>query len=298
MVVDERMAVLSFTGSAAVGWRLKSLAGRKQVLLELGGNAPCVLDEGTDLGAALDGLLAATWANAGQVCVRAQRFLVHASLADEFTERFVAATRALPCGNPLDEATVVGPLIEARHVARVQEWIAEAVAAGARLLCGGEVLPRPAQAPGEPPSGDATPHPAGQVPHASQVHASQARHASQVLSPAVLTGVPPDCRVCRDEVFGPVAVIERFTDWEDALQRCNDTRYGLQVGVYTRDLSRALSAFHTLRYGGVIVNDAPAFRADVMPYGGTKDSGFGREGLASAIEEYTEPRLLVLRAAP
>ncbi|HTE06497.1 MAG TPA: aldehyde dehydrogenase family protein [Planctomycetota bacterium] len=261
MVVDERMAVLSFTGSADVGWRLKALAGRKAVLLELGGNAPCVLDEGTDLAAAMPALLASAWANAGQVCVRAQRFLVHASLADEFTERFVAATRAVRCGDPLDEETVVGPLIEARHVQRVLAWVAEAVAGGARLLCGGEA-------------------------------------DGQVMQPTVLSGVPREARVCREEVFGPVCVIERFERWEDALAAANDTRYGLQVGVYTNDLSRALAAFRTLRYGGVMLNDAPSFRVDNMPYGGSRDSGFGREGLRSAIEEYTEPRLLVLRGAP
>jgi acyl-CoA reductase-like NAD-dependent aldehyde dehydrogenase len=261
MVTDERMAVLSFTGSADVGWRLKALAGRKQVLLELGGNAPCLIDAGTDLGAALPALLNAAWANAGQVCVRAQRLLVHASLAEEFTSRFVAATRAVRCGDPLDEDTVVGPLIEARHVERVLAWIAEAIAGGAKLLCGGEAV-------------------------------------GSVVSPTVLADVPCDARACREEIFGPVTLIERFTRWEDALAAANDTRYGLQAGVYTNDLSRALLAFRTLRYGGVMLNDAPNFRVDNMPYGGTKDSGFGREGLAAAIAEYTEPRLLVLRGPP
>ncbi len=260
MVVDERMAVLSFTGSADVGWQLKALAGRKQVLLELGGNAPCLLDEGTDLTAALPTLLSAAWANAGQVCVRAQRLLVHESIADEFTARFVEATRAVACGDPLDEDTVVGPLIEARHVERVLAWTREAVAGGARLLCGGEAI-------------------------------------GSVVQPTVLTGVPSGARLCREEVFGPVTLIERFTSWPEALASANDTRYGLQAGVYTNDLGRALAAFRTLRYGGVMLNDAPNFRVDNMPYGGTKDSGFGREGLAAAIEEYTEPRLLVLRAA-
>jgi len=261
MVVDERMAVLSFTGSADVGWQLKALAGRKQVLLELGGNAPCLLDEGTDVAAALPTLLNAAWANAGQVCVRAQRLLVHASLADDFTAQFCAATRAVRCGDPLDEDTVVGPLIEARHVERVLSWTREAVAGGARLLCGGQAV-------------------------------------GNVVQPTVLVDVPRDARVCREEVFGPVTIIERFTHWPDALASANDTRYGLQAGVYTNDLGRALEAFRTLRYGGVMLNDAPNFRVDNMPYGGTKDSGFGREGLAAAIEEYTEPRLLVLRAPP
>ena len=258
MVEDDRMKVLSFTGSDVVGWKLKRLAGRKQVLLELGGNAPCVLDEGTDLEACLPAIVNGAWAHAGQVCIKIQRVLVHRSLYDEFMQRFVAATRALACGDPMDEATVVGPLIEAQHVERVQSWIAEALAAGAKLHCGGQAV-------------------------------------GQVLQPTILTGVAPSLRVCKDEVFGPVTVVESFDHFDEALAACNASRFGLQAGIFTRDLGRALRAFHELDYGGVLINDVPTFRVDNFPYGGTKDSGFGREGVRFAMDEMSEPKVLILR---
>jgi len=259
MVTDSRMKVLSFTGSDAVGWRLKALAGPKQVLLELGGNAPCVIDEGADLDRALPAILQGAWAHAGQVCIKVQRVYCHASMHDAFLERFVAETRELACGDPTDENTVVGPLIEAQQVTRVLDWIGEAVEAGATLHCGGEAEGR-------------------------------------VVRPAILTGVPETARVCRDEVFGPVTVVERFDDFDAVLGACNRTRYGLQVGLFTPDIARALRAFRALDYGGVIVNDVPTFRTDNTPYGGTKDSGIGREGVGFAMEAYCEPKLLVLRA--
>ena len=258
MVEDDRMKVLSFTGSDVVGWKLKRLAGRKQVLLELGGNAPCVVDEGTDLEACLPAIVTGAWANAGQVCIKIQRVLVHRSLYDEFLERFVAATRALACGDPMDEATVVGPLIEALHVERVKSWIAEALAAGARLHCGGEA-------------------------------------EGQVLQPTILTGADPSLRVCKDEVFGPVTIVEAFDHFDEALAACNASRFGLQAGVFTRDLGRALRAFRELDYGGVLINDIPTFRVDNFPYGGAKDSGFGREGVRFAMDEMSEPKVLILR---
>lgn len=258
MVEDERIKVLSFTGSDAVGWRLKALAGKKQVLLELGGNAPCVVDEEVDLDRAVPAIAAAAWGNAGQVCIRVQRIYVHARVFAEFLDRFVAATVAVRCGDPLDEETVVGPLIERRHVERVLAWIREAVEGGARLHCGGEAR-------------------------------------GQIVTPAVLTDVRPEMRVSREEVFGPVAVVEPFRDFEEALAACNATRFGLQAGVFTPDLGRALRAFRRLEYGGVVINDVPAFRVDNFPYGGTKDSGIGREGVRYAMEEMTEPRVLVLR---
>lgn len=261
MVEDERLSVLSFTGSDVVGWKLKALAGKKQVLLELGGNAPCVIDEGVDLDQVLDPIVVGAWAHAGQVCIKVQRVYVHASLYDRFLERFVQATRELACGDPMNEATIVGPLIEPQHVERVLAWIREAVAGGARMHCGG-------QADGA------------------------------IVQPTILTDVIPDMRVCKDEVFGPVTVVERFERFDEAIAACNAGRFGLQAGIFTRDVSRAMQAYRELDYGGVLINDVPTFRVDNFPYGGTKDSGFGREGVRFAMDEMSEPKVLVLRGLP
>jgi glyceraldehyde-3-phosphate dehydrogenase (NADP+) len=258
MVEDPRLAVLSFTGSDVVGWRLKALAGKKQVLLELGGNAPCIVDEGTDLEQVIGPLRIGAWAYAGQVCIKAQRVFVHASLYEPFLERFVARTRELACGDPLDEATIVGPLIEQKHVERVLSWVREAVDGGATVHCGGEA-------------------------------------EGQLVRPTILTDVTPDMRVCKDEVFGPVTVVERYERFDDALAACNAGRFGLQAGVFTPDVGRAMRAWRELDYGGVLINDIPTFRVDSFPYGGTKDSGFGREGVRFAMEEMTEPKVLVMR---
>lgn len=257
IVEDERMKVLSFTGSDVVGWKLKSIAGKKQVLLELGGNAPCVVDETADLDLAMERIVAGAWAHAGQVCIKVQRVYVHAASFDRFLEEFVRRTRELPCGDPLDERTVVGPLIEPRHVERVLAWIREAVEGGATLHCGGTA-------------------------------------EGNVVSPAILTGTVPGMRVCRDEIFGPVTVVERFETFDEALAACNASRFGLQAGVFTRELGRALRAYRELDYGGVMINDVPTFRVDNFPYGGTKDSGVGREGVRYAMEEMTEPKVLVM----
>ena len=258
MVEDPRLAVLSFTGSDVVGWKLKALAGKKQVLLELGGNAPCIVDDEVEIDAVLPQLLTGSWAHAGQMCIKVQRILVHESVFDTFLQRFVAATRGLACGDPSDEQTIVGPLIEPKHVERVLAWINEAVDAGAILHCGG-------------------------------------RAEGQVVFPTVLTGATPDMKVCKDEVFGPVTVVESFEQFDDALARCNASRFGLQAGLFTHDLGHALQAFRELEYGGVLVNDVPTFRVDNFPYGGTKDSGFGREGVRFAMEEMTEPKVLLMR---
>jgi acyl-CoA reductase-like NAD-dependent aldehyde dehydrogenase len=256
---DPRIAVLSFTGSDRVGLELRGIAGNKQVLLELGGNAPCIVDETVELEAILPRIVESAWANAGQVCIKAQRLLVERSIYDVFVERFVAATRAVVCGDPLRDETMVGPLIEPRHVERVLGLVSEAKAAGARVLTGGTA-------------------------------------ERYVVSPTILVDVPDDARVCRDEVFGPVTVVEPFDGFEDALARANRTRFGLQAGVFTRDLGRVLIAFERLEYGGVIVNDPPSSRLDHYPYGGVKDSGIGREGVRYAAEELTETRVLVARA--
>ena len=258
MVEDDRMKVLSFTGSDAVGWKLKSLAGKKQVLLELGGNAPCVIDDDADLDAILPSVVAGSWANAGQVCIKVQRVFVHESRYEEFVTRFVAATREVACGDPLEETTVIGPLIEAQHVERVLSWIHEAVEQGATLHCGGEA-------------------------------------DGAVVQATVLTDTNPDMRVCRDEVFGPVTVIEPFADFGQALEACNAGRFGLQAGVFTSDVGKAMRAYRELDYGGVLINDVPTFRVDNFPYGGSKDSGFGREGVGFAMDEMTEPKVLIMR---
>ena len=258
MVADDRMKVLSFTGSDVVGWKLKALAGKKQVLLELGGNAPCVVDEGTDLDSVMGPIVTGSWANAGQVCIKVQRILVHSSLYDEFLARFGEATEAVAVGDPMDEETVVGPLIEPQHVERVLSWVREAVDGGAVLHCGG-------------------------------------RAEGSVVHPTVLTGATNEMRVCRDEVFGPVTVLEPFDRFADAVESCNRSRFGLQAGVFTNDLGRALYAFRELEYGGVMINDVPTFRVDNFPYGGSKDSGLGREGVRFAMDEMTEPRVLVMR---
>ncbi len=258
LATDARLPILSFTGSDSVGFHLESVARRKQVTLELGGNAPCLIDETVDLEAVLPRVVDASFANAGQVCIKAQRLFVVKSRFEAFVERFVALTRALGVGDPMDPRTVVGPMIEARHVARVQEWVAEAVHGGAQLLLGGDA-------------------------------------SGNVLAPTVLTGTKPEQRVSKDEIFGPVTLIEPVDDFDAGLRACNASRFGIQAAVFTRELGRALTAYRELDFPGVLVNDAPSFRVDNVPYGGVRDSGRGREGVRFAIEEYTEPKLLSLK---
>jgi acyl-CoA reductase-like NAD-dependent aldehyde dehydrogenase len=258
LATDPRLPVLSFTGSDSVGWHLESVARRKQVLLELGGNAPCLIDETVDLEALLPRVVDASFANAGQVCIKAQRLFVVRQRFAEFTERFVALTKALGVGDPLDERTVVGPMIESRHVTRVLSWVEEATRGGAQLLTGGTAN-------------------------------------GNLMAPTVLTGTSPEQRVCKDEIFGPVTVIEAVDGFDAGLAACNASRFGIQASVFTRDLGRALMAFRELDFPGVLINDAPNFRVDNIPYGGVRDSGKGREGVRFAMEELTEPKLLSLR---
>ena len=254
---DERVAMVSFTGSAQVGWLLRGRAARKQVTLELGGNAPVIVDETADIDYAVTRTAASAFAYAGQVCISAQRVLVQSSIAEEFTRKFVAKAEALRAGDPLDEETELSNMIDEQAARRAEEWVNEAVNAGARLLCGGH-------------------------------------REGSMLDATVLTDVQPEMRVCSEEVFAPVAALQTFGDFEEALASANDTRYGLQAGVFTRETARALRAFRALEFGGVIVNDSPAFRVDNMPYGGVKLSGAGREGIRYAMEEMTEPRLIVI----
>jgi acyl-CoA reductase-like NAD-dependent aldehyde dehydrogenase len=254
---DERVAMISFTGSAEVGWLLRERAARKTVALELGGNAPVIVDETADVAFAAERTAASAFAYAGQVCISAQRVLLHERIADEFTGLFVERAKSLRAGDPLDETTELSNMIDEAAARRAESWVNEAVGAGARLLCGG-------------------------------------RREGSLLEATVLTDVHSEMRVCSEEVFAPVAALQTFGDFEEALASANDTRFGLQAGVFTRETARALRAFRALDFGGVIVNDSPAFRVDNMPYGGVKLSGAGREGIRYAMEEMTEPRLIVL----
>ncbi|HKV73804.1 MAG TPA: aldehyde dehydrogenase family protein [Gemmatimonadales bacterium] len=258
LAVDPRFKLLTFTGSPTVGWHLKNVAGKKKVVLELGGNAAAVVHEDAgDLDWVAVRLATGAFAYAGQVCIKVQRLLVHQPIHQAFTEKFVAATRALPVGNPLDPATVVGPVIDKAAGDRIESWTEEAIASGAKALLRGT------------------------------------RNGS-VLSPTVLTDVPATAKVSCREVFGPVAVIQPYRDWSEAMAIVNNSEFGLQAGVFTHNVNRIWEAFRTLEVGGVIANDFPTLRVDNFPYGGVKNSGFGREGVRYAMEDMTEQRMLVL----
>ncbi len=257
LVRDARIGMLSFTGSAKVGWHLKSVAGKKKVLLELGGNAGAIVDETADIDDAVRRTVIGSFGSAGQVCIKVQRIYVHERVFPQFLKRFVDAAKSLATGDPRKEETVVGPLIDDSAAERVERWIRDAVAAGAQLQCGG-------------------------------------RRAGRVVEPTVLTDVALACDVYTEEVFGPVTTIHPFRSFDDAIAGINDTRYGLQAGVFTNDYRHVMDAFDRLDVGAVVMNDTPTYRVDPMPYGGIKDSGFGREGLRFAIEAMTEPKLLVM----
>jgi acyl-CoA reductase-like NAD-dependent aldehyde dehydrogenase len=257
LITDERIKLLSFTGSTAAGWELKKKAGKKRVVLELGGNAGCIVHGDADLKHAADRCATGGFGYAGQTCISVQRIFVERKAMAEFTGHLVAAARALKTGDPLDASTDIGPMIREADAVRAVEWIEEAVAGGARLLCGGQ------------------------------------RHGSFV-QPTVLTGSKPGMRVNCLEVFAPVVTVEPYEDFNDALRRVNDSPWGLQAGLFARDARLIFRAFEELQVGGVIAGDIPTWRMDQMPYGGVKDSGLGREGLRYAIEEMTERKLLVM----
>lgn len=259
LITDERLKLLSFTGSPPVGWDMKNRAGKKAVILELGGNAACVIDEGTDVKDAVERLIFGAYYQSGQSCISVQRIFVHRSLYEAVREQLTAAVKALVCGDPRDEKTFIGPLIAEKEAERVERWIAAAVEAGGTLLCGG------------------------------------ARKGA-MLTPALLENVPKDCDLVAKEAFGPVAVMSAFEDFEAVLAQVNDSAYGLQAGLFTRDLHKAKRAWDVLQVGGVVIGDVPSFRVDNMPYGGVKDSGAGREGVRWAIEHLTEPRVMVVRS--
>jgi acyl-CoA reductase-like NAD-dependent aldehyde dehydrogenase len=260
LVEDRRFKKLSFTGSG-IGWNLKGLDPRKHVTLELGGNAGVIVHSDADLDHAATRVAVGGFYQAGQSCISVQRVFVQSEILDPFLERLVKQVESLKVGDPLDPSVDVGPVIDQGAADRIEAWVDEALQGGARLLTGG-------------------------------------RREGQVYWPTVLTDVTPDMKVCKEEVFGPVITIQPYQTFEEALAQVNDSPYGLQAGVFTSDIDRAMLAHRELEVGGVIVNDVSAFRADQMPYGGSKDSGYGREGLRYAMEEMTEPRIMVLSHVP
>jgi glyceraldehyde-3-phosphate dehydrogenase (NADP+) len=258
LVTDERFKLLTFTGSSAVGWAMKARAGMKKVILELGGNAGVIVEPTADLEWAVKRIVTGGFAFAGQSCISVQRVFVHDRVYDDVAGRLVERVAALVVGSPFDPLTDVGPMIDRGEADRIEAWVHEAVAAGARVLTGGRRL------------GPAT------------------------YAPTVIEGAPESSSVCAQEVFAPLIGLYRYTDFAEAMAAVNRSRYGLQAGVFTNDLTHTLAAFDTLEVGGVIVNDVPTWRIDQMPYGGVKDSGVGREGPRYTIEEMTEPKLLVI----
>jgi acyl-CoA reductase-like NAD-dependent aldehyde dehydrogenase len=261
LVKDPRIKKVSFTGSSPVGWMLKGLDPRKHFTLELGGNAGVIVHSDADLDHAAQRVAFGGYYQAGQSCIAVQRILVHAPVYEDFVTRLVKQVETLRMGDPLDPETEVGPVIDAGALDRIDEWVNEAVDAGAKVLVGGE-------------------------------------RKDPFYLPTVLADVQRDMKVCKEEIFGPVTTISRYQTFEEALDEVNATAFGLHAGVFTSDVERAFLAHRDLRVGGVILNDVSAFRADQMPYGGTKDSGYGREGLRYAMDEMTEPRIMVLSNVP
>ena len=257
LVTDERIKLISFTGSAAVGWQIKKNCGKKKVVLELGGNAGVIVHGDADLAYAAERCVVGGFSYAGQTCISVQRILVERSACGKFTDLLLEGVRKLKTGDPLDDSTDLGPMIRESDAVRASEWILEAVRGGARVLCGGQ------------------------------------RHGP-MLEPTVLTGTRPEMKVNCQEIFAPVVTVEPYDDFYQALRQVNNSPYGLQAGLFTRDAKLIFNAYEELEVGGLVAGDVPAFRIDHMPYGGIKDSGLGREGLRYAIEEMTEPKLLVM----
>jgi acyl-CoA reductase-like NAD-dependent aldehyde dehydrogenase len=257
LVEDPRFKLLTFTGSPSVGWRMKAKAGKKKVVLELGGNAGVIVDRTADLDWAVRRILIGAFAYAGQVCISVQRMFIHEGVWEPFMAKLVAGARALKVGDPLDPQTDLGPMVDAAAAGRTQRWVDEAVALGATVLTGG-------------------------------------RADGTYFPPTILTGAPKTAAVCSNEAFAPLVVAYPFHEFGEAIREVNDSFFGLQTGVFTNDLANSWAAFNELEVGGVIVNDVPTYRIDHMPYGGVKDSGLGREGLRWAIEDMTEIRIMVL----
>jgi acyl-CoA reductase-like NAD-dependent aldehyde dehydrogenase len=255
---DERLKLLSFTGSPGVGWDLKARSGKKKVVLELGGNAACIVDQDADLTDAVDRIVFGAFYQSGQSCIGVQRIIVHESIYDTFRDQLVAATSKLIAGDPKEESTFIGPMISEKEATRLDNWVQSAAGAGAKVLCGGN-------------------------------------RTGAMLEATLLEDVPKDQSLCTEEAFGPVAVLSKFSDFDAALNEVNDSKFGLQAGIFTRDLYKAQKAWDVLDVGGIVIGDVPSWRVDNMPYGGVKDSGLGREGILFAMEDMTEIRNLVIR---
>ncbi len=257
LVTDDRFKLLTFTGSPAVGWDMKSRAGKKKVVLELGGNAGVIVDNDANIDLAASRVRVGAFAYAGQVCISVQRVYVHRSRMEEFSQKLVEQIRNMKVGDPLDESTDLGPMIDDKAAQRSEQWVEDAVREGAKLIIGGKANGR-------------------------------------FFEPTVLVDSKRSSFVCSREAFAPLVNLFSFDDFDDALAEINDSVYGLQAGVFTASLEHALHAFEVLEVGGVIINDIPTYRIDHMPYGGVKDSGLSREGLRYSIEDMTEPRLMVI----
>jgi len=260
LTTDERIKLLSFTGSPEVGWALKARAGKKKVVLELGGNAACIVDEGVDVEYAADRIILGAFYQSGQSCISVQRIIAHEAIYEPLKQLLRDRVAKLKAGDPLDEDTFLGPMISEHDAKRVEQWVNEAIDSGAKLICGG-------------------------------------RRNGVFYDATLLENVEPHMRISCQEAFGPVATVQPFVEFRDAVRIANDSIYGLQAGVFTKTIDHAFYAFNELEVGGVIINDVPSFRVDHMPYGGVKDSGLGREGMRFAMEEMTETRLMVLNRA-
>jgi acyl-CoA reductase-like NAD-dependent aldehyde dehydrogenase len=257
LLTDDVVKKVTFTGSPAVGWELKKKAYQKKVTLELGGNAAVIVEPDADLEFAIPRIVTGSFSYSGQICISIQRIFLHESIYDRFMAEFISLTQKLKMGDPLDEGTDIGPMINLEAAKQTAEWIEEAVGMGARVVCGG-------------------------------------KREGAMFEPTILENVVPDLRISWLEAFAPVVVVYPYSDYAKALEAVNYSLYGLQAGVFTNDLRKTFDAYETLEVGGVIINDIPTFRIDHMPYGGVKSSGFGREGIRYAIEEMTELKLLAM----
>lgn len=256
LVTDERFKLLTFTGSPQVGWKMKEMAGKKRVVLELGGNAGVVVSVSADLEKAIKKCVIGAFAYSGQVCIHTQRIYVHQSIFDSFIDKMKDLSSNLTIGDPLDNSTDISAMIDEENASRVAKWVQEAIQGGAKLIVGG-------------------------------------KQKGNVYEPTILTQTKPNMKVCCEEVFGPVVIVESFNEFPEAINAINNSQFGLQAGVFTNQIDEELYAFNELKVGGVIINDVPTFRVDHMPYGGVKDSGLGREGVKYAMHDMLEPKLLV-----